>query len=270
MEKPCVSNHDCGYPQVIHYDAHILGGKMAKCEMAKLVLSTAKWRALSLDQRFTYFFLGHAFNELMTLQKLAGTAMMGREQANGPERDAAASMATLLMRLLAGKMMEAVDRLNSLPVSSTILADYVSVMPDCRERLRMINAAVQKSRWHGALRRHTFHYPSAKDWEHWLEEPRVDGLYLYVGAITGNCLFYGADIIANLSTFRLAQPDWSKGLGVMHDNLIATVGLLGEFLKDCSQQYAEKHLLADDYSAELIEFDADEWGRARLPYFIGT
>jgi hypothetical protein len=243
---------------------------MAKCEITKVFLSTTKLRALSLEQRFTYFFLGHAFNEVMTLQKLAGTAMMGPGQSSEPERDARACMATLLMRLLAGKMLEAVERLNSRPVSNTILRDYAEVVPDCRQRLRKINAAIQKSRWHGALRRHTFHYPSPEDWRHWLEEPIVDGLYSYAGEVSGNYLFYGADIIANLSTFRLAETDAFKGLEVMHDELIDTAGILGEFLKDCSQLYAERHLLADDQSSPVILFDAVEWGAARLPYFIGT
>lgn len=125
---------------------------MATCELEKISLSKEKLGALSTDQRFAFFFLGHAFNEIMTLQKLS-LAVRPSSPVRSPIGEGSTATTALVLRLLAGKILEASERMNDAPVGPILVRDYVDLVLDLKERVRVINQRITRSKWYHALRR---------------------------------------------------------------------------------------------------------------------
>jgi hypothetical protein len=182
------------------------------------------------------------------------------------------SMSTLLIRLLAGKVMEAIDRLNSRPLGPTLAEAYFDLVPNCNDKLRTINRNVSNSPWYRALRNgHTFHYPSAQEWKKVLGEGPLEGLAVYVGQVTGNSLCEGSDAIANMSAYGVVnRDDWLKGFDSLMHEVYDTAGLLGELLQQCVVLYAERHLISMNGKSDLPSFEAPALEGLHLPYFVAA
>jgi hypothetical protein len=177
----------------------------------------------------------------------------------------------LIIRLLASKILEAVDRLHEKPARPVLAADFLPLFHkgDGEARLKEINKTVGGNKWMRAVRNgHTFHYPGLDDWRATLESDKLDYLYIYVGESVGNSLFVASDHIASFATFAEAgQDDVQKQFSTMLDELIAIAGHVGDFLQEAAVSFAHKHLLAK--AREITLTDVPALYEVHLPYFVG-
>jgi hypothetical protein len=244
---------------------------MGPCNLTRLILDPEKIARLSVEQRFTFFLMGHMFNEIMSLQKLVYRTMAQEDEPITAKIEGSVATSTMLIRLLAGKLMEAGDRLNSAPVGPTLVADYFDLVPNCRDKLRVINRRLSQSPWFRALRNgHTFHYPGLPEWSDALAAGPFDALAIYIGDFTGNSLMYAADLLANSSMSRLVNAtDPMAGLQALMDEVVGVAGLLGEFLQECAALYADRYLLRDGGRANLEPFAVPGLQEVHCSYFLG-
>ena len=96
---------------------------MPNATVTKTHLHPSKLRALNPRQRYVFALLGHIFNELMLLQKLA-TITRPSLSATWYEKDAAAGTMMQVLKMLMGKVHEAMTMLKKKNIAEVLRSDY--------------------------------------------------------------------------------------------------------------------------------------------------
>jgi hypothetical protein len=242
--------------------------------LRQLDLDNKRVLALPIEQRFTFFFLGQVFNEVMALQKLLARAFAKDEDVDQrvlPLLDGANANSVLLVRLLASKIFEAKDRWNSMPVGPVLAEHFLPLFDrDGRDRLKGLNKSVDGNKWIKAVRNsHAFHYPTLAEWQPVLDGDRVNDLYIYFGDVVGNSLFAASDHIASYAMFNEAgEKDPGRAFGKMIRDLLDLSLDVGEFMQEAAIRFAERNLVAK--TTAITDLTAPALFDAQIPYFIGT
>lgn len=162
-------------------------------EISQITIPIDKVAQMSACQRYTYYILGHVFNEMMSLQKLVGFAIPKHEDMRPCRRNAEIAQLLLLFRLAASKIYEFRATVNSKEVKSALTDLVFSEAPHLRDELTQFNRAVSGAAWLERMRNGMgFHYPKFQQWEQYTtpDQTWVDDI-VYIGEQSGNT-FYDA------------------------------------------------------------------------------
>ncbi len=205
-------------------------------DMYELRISLESVKQLSDQDRFSYYLLGHIFNELMSLQKLVGFSFPKHDDHRAARLRPEHAQAMLLFRLACGKIWEATQTIRQNKSVASMLQNLVlPKLANGRERLRALNQAVNDAPWLSPLRNGMgFHYPAFQDWaslvapnDSWEDD------YVYLGKQSGNTFYDASDTIAQAWMFsQYGLPKVADAVVPLLDQMIDLLRLVNTFLED--------------------------------------
>ncbi|WP_143541736.1 hypothetical protein [Rhodoferax fermentans] len=193
-------------------------------------------KRLSDENRFSYYLLGHIFNELMSLQKIVSFALPKHEDSRPARFRPENGQAMFMFRLASGKIREASKaiRMNK-QLASTLHNLILPRMVDGQNRLVKLNAAIDAASWLIPLRNGmVFHFPSFEDWEPHVkpDDSWVDD-YVFLGEQSGNTFYDGADSVAQEWMFsQLGHPNLREAVDLLIGQLVELLTEMNTFLED--------------------------------------
>lgn len=240
-------------------------------EMRRLRVPLAVIQRLSAEDRYTYYVLGHMFNELMSMQKIVGFALPKHDDYRPARIRPEIAQAMFLFRIAASKIYEASLTLTNKEVSATLRASILPKMPDGKGRLKAVNASINSAEWLGNLRNGLgFHFPDFQRWqtvttpdERWVDDE------VFVGELSGNTFYDAADSVALHWMFQQAgESDVRTAAPQLLDKLIELLRLMTNFLEDALGAWIADVLLAGQGKPELVgKVLAPEHDRVSIPFW---
>jgi hypothetical protein len=209
---------------------------------------------LSVEDRFSYYLLGHLFNELMSLQKIVGFALPKHDDQRPARVRPELAQAMLLFRMASGKLYESVLAIRDKTLSATLRSLILPKMNDGVGRLKAVNAAVSNASWLSPLRNGmAFHAPTLDDWKVHIapDETWVDDV-VYMGRQSGNTFYDAADTVAQAWMFTQYDADVRKAVDPLITEMIDLLGMVNIFLEDCLTIFVEVVMLDEEPSLEPI------------------
>jgi hypothetical protein len=198
------------------------------------------------EERYTYYLLGHLFNELMALQKLLAYALPSFGQVDRELSEAEVSQVLFFFRIAAGKLWEATLALRQREVSVSLRKSFLVSMNNGAAQLKQLNKAVAKMPYLKTLRdRHSFHYPSISDWKSHIQPNStwVDDR-VYVGEASGNTFYEGSASVAQHWMFGLRDKDRpEESVEPMIAELIGLIGMFNGFVEEALGAFITTRLL---------------------------
>lgn len=201
---------------------------------------------LTEEQRFTYYLLGHMFNELMCLQKLISYAFPKHSDTRPSRWYAEVAQAIFLFRLAAAKIWEAKLALDTKEVSATLRANILPQLENGTERWKALNAAINCAKWLEPWRNGIgFHFPRFDRWrasttptEKWVDD------HLYMGTQSGNTFFHASESVAQAWMFGEADtPEAEKDARERVDQLLRLMSMMTSFLEDAVSHFIYEVIL---------------------------
>lgn len=235
--------------------------------MRELVVPVDDIRRLTDRERFTYYVMGHIFNELLCLQKLIAFALPKHDDTREAIRQPEMGQALFLFRLACSKIWEARTTINqSVEISATLRQRVLAKMKGGPERLREVNKAIGAAPWLSKMRNGIgFHFPTFADWQGLIipdDSWAPDSIYL--GEMTGNTFYAGSDTIAHVWMFGLhGTPDLREAVEPMIEQMINLLRLVNSFLEDAMGVLVTDVVLTDPQQPLNI-------GEAMAPDFAGV
>jgi hypothetical protein len=241
-----------------------------QAEVQRLDLSETGLRALSPLQRYVFTLVGHAFNELILLQKWAHVSRRPPGDP-GPQEDAAVAITMFLIRLLSAKVYEALheDALGKKSVAEVLRADYFGKVDGLNDKWDAVLKQYEGLEWLGWIRnKGGFHYMNANQWTPHLGDTICSGAYVYVGERFGDTYYHWADMAAALPAMSHVNPDDPmKGLEQMLCELGQLLGDVTECLARGLQAFMSESGIGGSLS-DPIRFDAPSLAPPALHYFF--
>ena len=205
-------------------------------EMYQVRIPLGVIKKLSDEDRFSYYLLGHMFNELMTLQKIVGFALPKHDDQRPARVRPEHAQAMLMFRLASGKIWEAVLAINSKTLATTLRTLILPKMVDGPTRLKAVNVAIANAQWLSPLRNGMgFHAPSFEDWKPHIvpDDTWVDDVVV-MGNQSGNTFHDAADTVAQAWMFsQYGLDDVKDAVDPLINEMIELMGLVNTFLEDC-------------------------------------
>ncbi len=215
-------------------------------ELHRLDLSLPMLKALPPDELYVFALSGHVFNELMLLQKMVLTSLPKQSQEVHPFlQDAGVARAVFALRLLVGKVEEAVKALDKESVEVVLRNKVLALRPGLAEHW---DNALQKYRtmpWLNQIRnQRAFHYMSQGQWLPHLTEELLGGAYVIVGSTYGNTLFQWHEVAAGVPMLKLVDPNdpLEGGLGKILEETGDLLSHLTSCLAEGLQAYMHTNL----------------------------
>lgn len=242
---------------------------MHTATITKTHLDSAKLRALSAHQRYVFALLGHVFNELMLLQKLA-TITRPPPSAEWHEKDAAAGTMMQVLKMLMGKVHEAMELLQKARIVEVLERDYFPILPGLEEHWTETVRHHDSMTWLRTVRNSAaFHYMTSGQWSPHLSDEMCDGAYIIMGSSYGGTFYHWHEAVANYPILKLTnEQDPSAGLAHMLDEMISLTDELTDFLAHAVQRYIYINLLGDPATSATVTFDAPDIERHAMPFFF--
>lgn len=242
---------------------------MPTATVTKTHLDAAKLRALSKDQRYVFALLGHVFNELMLLQKLA-TITRPLPSAEWHEKDAAAGTMMQVQKMLMGKVHEAMELLRKVSIAEVLKRDYFPLLPGLEEHWTETVRHHDSMTWLRTVRNSAaFHYMTSGQWSPHLTDEMCDDAHIIVGGSYGGTFYHWHEAVANYPILRLTnEKDPFAGLAHMVDEMISLTGELTDFLAHAVQRYIFVNLLGDPATTTTVTFDAPDIERHSMQLFF--
>jgi hypothetical protein len=245
--------------------------------LKKLSIPHVALENLSRAERYSVLMLGHIFNEVMTLQRLAVT-LKPTPKATDTEKAGSLSQVALILRLLSGKIYEAQLRINSKEISEFLRVRCFPLMEAGvgAENLKKFNVTASQCKWlNPARNRHALHYPDMHDWKPALDlaSEHEFPFELIAGDRDGEVLFHTADTIANLAFFLEADRlDWSAGFDAMLTDLHMLNKLLSGVSAEPLQAFVLQFSDAKPFNKRLKikdvkRFDRVAFDQVCIPFF---
>ncbi|CAE6693774.1 hypothetical protein R69619_00376 [Paraburkholderia nemoris] len=248
--------------------------------LRRFVIPRAAIGHLSTSDVYSLHLLGHIFNETMALTRLIHAAQVKREDATDTEKAASVFHATFFARLLAGKIYEAQQRLNSAELKRFLSEHCFPHIPAGagQSLLKSFNSAASNCNWLNSARNgHAMHYPSLEQWEPALTvlADNNAGFEFVCGLRDGETLYHSSDAMAGLAFFfEVDRNNWLAGAKAMIDELSEIGDRLGEFIQTALRTFV---IRAQESSTPLSEtvtieqlptFDRPNFERFEIPYFF--
>lgn len=225
--------------------------------------------ALTPHQRYSYYLLGHVFNEMMSLQKIIGFAIPKHDDIRPARRNAEIAQLFFLFRLAASKIYEFQAAVNKKEVKVALDELVFAKTPQLRDLLRNFNKAVSGAAWLSRMRNGMgFHYPEFSDWETYTtpDDTWVDDL-VYVGRESGNTFYDASASIAMhwmFDKYRNFEP--ATSVNRLADELIDLIKQINSFAETMVGTMIT-NLIPDGDANFVGKIIAPEHDKVSLPYW---
>lgn len=193
-------------------------------------------KKLSDEDRFSYYLLGHIFNELMSLQKFVGFALPKHDDTRPARVRPEHAQAMFLFRLASGKIWEAIRIIRkNQQLDATLRNLILPKMTDGSARLETLNAVIDTAPWLSPMRNKIgFHFPNFADWKaHVIPDASWVDDYVYLGEQSGNTFYDAADMVAQSWMFsQYGLPDVQEAVDPLISQMIELLREMNTFLED--------------------------------------
>ncbi len=240
-------------------------------EIEEIRIPIAKIAALSEQERFTYYMLGHMFNELMCLQKLVAFSMPKHTDHRPARLRPELSQTMLLFRIACSKLWEAIIRLRQPEMTQTMANAILPKMPDGAQRWKNLEDAVNSASWLKRVRDGIgFHFPEYKNWTPFITPNAnwVDDV-IFVGERTGNTFYDASDNLAQTWMFEIKSADSvEKNVTPMIDQMIELLRAMNGFLEDSLGVFIAEFILeSKGESTPIGKVIAPEFESVAIPFW---
>ncbi|SCX61764.1 hypothetical protein [Nitrosospira sp. Nsp1] len=215
---------------------------------------------LTPHQRYTFYLLGHIFNELMCLQKLICFASPGHCDSRPIRKLPETAQAFFLIRVAACKVWEAKKALKHKKTRIVLEASVLPHMTEGQKRFEGLLSTIEDAGWIGKMRNQFgFHYPCFTQWERvttptkeWIDDS------IFGSERSGNTFYASSEAVAREWFFR--QSDMIKPhftVESMIDMMVDVLKNMNRFLEDVIAVYIADVLHVDTYqdAGEISGFD---------------
>lgn len=228
---------------------------------------------LSEEQRFTYYLLGHMFNELNCLQKMIGFAMPKHDDRRLARLRPELAQVFFLFRIACSKMWEGKLSLDAKEVGMTLRDFIFPQMEKGPERWKELQAAINAAPWLKAMRNGMgFHFPKFQEWrtfttptESWVDD------HMYLCETTGNTFYDAADTITQvwmLGQYDLKNSDPEAVVDPLVIEMIDLLRLMNSFLEDVLGVFIGEIILKGKGERALSgKVLAPDFAHASLPFW---
>ncbi|WP_157201675.1 hypothetical protein [Massilia sp. Root418] len=238
-------------------------------KISKITIPVDKISSLSAHERYTYYVLGHVFNEMMTLQKLVGFAIPKHNDSRAPRKSAEFAQLFMIFRLAASKIYEFKNIANGKEVKTSLDKLVFSKEPRLLDELRKFNKSVSGAAWLTRLRNGMgFHYPQFDEWVPYTtpDSGWVDDI-VYVGEQTGNTFYDASASVALHWMFdKYRSENVRDSVMPLVDELIDMIKQLVNFLEAVVSTIILT-LVPDAAPQPLGKMLAPEHDKVSLPYW---
>lgn len=206
-------------------------------------------KKLSNEDRFSYYLLGHIFNELMSLQKLIGFALPTHEDTRPQRFRPEHAQAMFLFRLASAKIWEASKTIRenkqlALTLRNTVLPQMV----EGEAKLKTLKVAINSAAWLSPMRNGLgFHFPTFALWEKQTvpDDSWVDD-YVFLGDQSGNTFYDAADVMAQHWMFsQYGASTVPEAVDPLISQMIGLLRTMNTFLEDVLTVFIGKIILKD-------------------------
>lgn len=252
---------------------------MGKLQLEHFEISHDAWNAESEETRYAVLLLGHIFNEVMTLQKLAIVSTPHPGDPETPEKIGRVSRTLFITRMLSGKLHEAKERINKPEMNSFLRERCYPHMPSgMGETLkRTFNKMAGDCKWLSDARNsHAMHYPSLNDFRPAMEQMKTkDSSYVFLrGRVAGNYLYQTSAEVAVQAYHMESDDEWTEAVRKMTNTVNELSAALVEFIVENLNAYLgslyAKHKDTQAKIESTEPFDAPPIRGFHLPYFYTT
>jgi hypothetical protein len=210
--------------------------KTQTVEMFTLSVPIAAIKKLTDEQRFSYYLLGHIFNELMCLQKLVGFSLPKHDDNRPARLRLELGQAMFLFRLACGKIWEASESIRrNKELAGTLRKDILPHLPNGTARIKALNKAIADAAWLSPLRNGIgFHFPTFKHWKTHVapDDSWVDDV-VFLGDKSGNTYYDAADTVAQAWMFeQYGAVDTKTAVDPLIEQMIELLNVMNSFLED--------------------------------------
>jgi hypothetical protein len=193
-------------------------------------------RDLSNEDRFSYYLLGHIFNELMSLQKIVGFALPKHDDSRSQRLRPEHAQAMFLFRLASAKIWEAIIAIRETKELALTLQNLVlPQMTDGKARLKALNSAINAADWLSPMRNGIgFHFPTFKHWEsHIIPDATWEDDRLFLGKQSGNTFYDAADSVAQSWMFsQYGASNIREAVDPLINQMIGLLAVMNTFVED--------------------------------------
>ncbi|MNJ99103.1 hypothetical protein D3C87_168770 [compost metagenome] len=180
---------------------------------------------LSVEMRYCVLLLSHIQHEISWLQRMMFIASRAPVNPDDEmEKNGTVMQASLVLRLLLGKLNEFRISVNDTPIILTFLQDWCD--PDNpaagAKKVTTLMELFESNHWlRSARNKHFLHYPTLNDVRNTLEDRDFEWRFdMYVANSSMNSLCPTADIMANLAWYKLVDSENAiTGLDRAYDSM---------------------------------------------------
>lgn len=241
-------------------------------EMRELRVPLADIKRLSEQERFTYYLLGHMFNELISLQKIVAFAVPKHDDIRPARLQPEMGQLLLLFRLACGKLWEAHDAINKrAEVSETLRQRVFPKRTNGGASLQALNKAFGAAPWLSKMRnRMGFHFPSFSDWQPLLlPDDSWEPDSIYMSEMKGNTFYASSESIAQVWMFGLLRKeDVKEAVEPMIEQMIDLLTHMTDFLEAAIGDLVSEVVLTGHAKAPVVgKVLASEFEKVSLPFW---
>ena len=253
-------------------------------DVQKLVIPLEDIKSISDRDRYSYYLLGHMFNELMCLQELIFYALPRHGDTRDYRRRPELAQAMFLFRVALSKISEVRKELKENNVlKSTFETQIFPHWVEGRQRLQRVDAALAAANWLSKLRTKVgFHFPTFKQWEPYVKptetwEPDI----IFLSRESGN-VFYDAsnDVVAHwmFSMYGVDEAtdaiapmmvdEVKKAIDPMIAQMIDLVTLMDSYLEDSIGVMIDKSIFRNhDMPVPCGPVVAPQFADVQIPFW---
>jgi hypothetical protein len=226
---------------------------------------------LSNQDRYTYYMLGHMFNELMCLQKLIGFSMPKHTDYRPARIRPELSQTMFLFRIACSKIWEAMIKLRRDEMNKPLVQVIFPKMDSGAQRWKELNEAVKSAAWLKGLRDGVgFHFPTYKDWTPFITPTAawVDDV-IFVGDKTGNTFYDASDNLVQSWMFGLTgDENIELTVNPMINQMIDLLRIMTGFLEEAIGTFISEVVLEPNDTCNPIgKVVAPEHERVTIPFW---
>lgn len=246
--------------------------KKGSVDVEKLVIPLEDITNISDEDRYSYYLLGHMFNQLMCLQKLIFYALPRHGDTRDYRRRPESGQAMFLFRIALSKISEVRKELNeNSALKSTFAALILPHWVDGIQRRERLDAALDGATWLSTLRNKIgFHFPGFKQWEPYVKpdetwEPDI----VFLSRESGNVFFDASNVVAEHWMFDMYGAEKVKdAIDPMIVQMIDLIKLMTSYLEDAIGVLIDKSILQrHDIRAGCGRVVAPQFTDVRIPFW---
>lgn len=223
--------------------------KNGSVDVEKLRIPLRDLKGIADQDRYSYYLLGHMFNELMCLQKLIYFAMPRHRDNRDIRRHPEMAQALFLFRIALSKVSEVRKELRD---NNTLGATFDRLIlpkwPEGVKRRTELHEALDAATWLSVLRNKVgFHFPNFNQLEEYVKpnEEWADD-YIYMSSQSGNVFYDAANAVVLHWMFSLyGTKKVEDAIDPMIVEMIKLIKLMTSFLEDAVGVLIAESILSD-------------------------